>query len=238
MKLRTLTALAATTALLALLPGVARAGNPKGAVADAKVLRTLVTESPSAARFRKAQNLVWQMKASQAALARGRTTLPRAVRTALATASGYKTGSFLEGYLRRDIQRDFRLFDLLLFLMLVPAGVGLLNGMTIAMLGRVRELGVLRALGTKRGSLCGSFLLEGAVVAGLASLLACGLGVVMGHLLVYGMNNVARLDAPVTLPWVWFLLVPVLAFGTAVVASLVPALRALRESPAESVRYE
>jgi ABC-type antimicrobial peptide transport system permease subunit len=52
------------------------------------------------------------------------------------------------------------------------------------------------------------------------------------------MNRVARLDAPVTLPWVWFLLVPVLAFGTAVVASLVPALRALRESPAESVRYE
>ena len=84
MKLRTLTALAATTALLALLPGVALAGNPKGAVADAKVLRTLVTESPSAARFRKAQNLVWQMKASQAALARGRTTLPRAVRAALA----------------------------------------------------------------------------------------------------------------------------------------------------------
>lgn len=161
-----------------------------------------------------------------------------AVRASLATASGYKTGAFLEGYLRRDIQRDFRLFDLLLFLMLVLAGVGLLNGMTIAMLGRVRELGVLRALGTKRGSLCGSFLLEGAVVAGLASLLACGLGVGMAQLLVLGMNRVARLDAPVTLPWVWFLLVPVLAFGTAVVASLVPALRALRESPAESVRYE
>ena len=44
--------------------------------------------------------------------------------------------------------------------------------------------------------------------------------------------------APVSLPLVWFGLVPVLAFGTAVVASLVPALRALRQSPAESVRYE
>lgn len=160
------------------------------------------------------------------------------VRTALATATGYKTGGFLEGYLRRDIQRDFRLFDLLLFLMLVLAGVGLVNGMTIAMLGRIRELGVLRALGTRRWSLCGSFVLEGAVVAALASVLACGLGVLMAHVLVRGMNRVARLEAPVTLPWQWFLLVPVLAFATALVASLVPALRALRTSPAESVRYE
>lgn len=84
MKLRNVTALAATTALLALLPNVALAGNPKGAVADAKVLRTLVTESPSAARFREAQNLFLQMNASQAALARGRDTLPKAVSTALA----------------------------------------------------------------------------------------------------------------------------------------------------------
>ena len=35
------------------------------------------------ARFRAAQNLIWQMKASPAELARGRTTLPKAVRTAL-----------------------------------------------------------------------------------------------------------------------------------------------------------
>ena len=159
-------------------------------------------------------------------------------KAALPGVSGYKTGRWIEDYLRRDVGRDFRLFDLLLFLMLVLAGVGLLNGMTIAMLGRARELGVLRALGISRSALCGSFLLEGAITAALASLLACGLGVVMATVLVEGMNHVAKLDAPVSLPLVWFVLVPVLAFGTAVVASLVPALRALRESPAESVRYE
>ncbi len=75
-------------------------------------------------------------------------------------------------------------------------------------------------------------------MAALASALACGLGVVMAKVLVLGMNQVAKLDAPVELPLVWFLLVPVLAFATAMVASAVPALRALRESPAESVRYE
>lgn len=165
-------------------------------------------------------------------------TVGDAAKATLAGATGFEVGTEVEAYMRRDVGRDFRLFDILLVLMLALAGVGLLNGMTIALLGRVRELGVLRALGITRGALVGSFLLEGAVVAALASLLSCGLGVVMAKVLVFGMNRVARLDAPLELPVVWFFLVPVLAFGTALSASAVPAWRALRESPAESVRYE
>jgi putative ABC transport system permease protein len=161
-----------------------------------------------------------------------------AVKSLLPGVIGSKTGAYLRGYFTRDVSRDFGLFDLLLLLMLVLAGVGLLNGMTIATLGRVRELGVLRALGMRRRSLGGSFLLEGVVVAVLASLLALALAVPLGHVLVLGMNRVARLDAPVTMPWLWFALAPLAALATAVLAAVVPALRALRQSPAESVRYE
>ena len=60
----------------------------------------------------------------------------------------------------------------------------------------------------------------------------------MALVLVRGMNHVARLEAPVTLPWDWFLAVPFAALATALLASLVPALRTLRQSPSESVRYE
>ncbi len=149
-----------------------------------------------------------------------------------------KTGEFVRGYLHRDVGRDFFLFDLLLLLMLALAGVGLLNGMTIAALGRIRELGVLRALGLSRRALTGSFLLEGVLVALLASLLSIGLSVPMSYVLVLGMNQVAALDAPVTLPWRWYALVPIAALATALAAAFVPARRALRQSPGESVRYE
>lgn len=71
-------------AFLAVLPGAALAGNPKGAVADAKVLRVLVSESPSAARFRETKSLVAEMSSSPAAFVRARTRLPKTVRTALA----------------------------------------------------------------------------------------------------------------------------------------------------------
>ena len=161
-----------------------------------------------------------------------------AARTILPSVPMNKTGDWIADYLRRDVDKDFVLFDLLLLLMLVLAGVGLLNGMTIAALGRARELGVLRALGMGRNALGGSFLLEGAVVAILASMLSLGLAVPMAFVLVLGMNAVAKLDAPVTLPYTWFVVVPFAALATALLAALVPACRALRQSPSESVRYE
>ncbi|MFN7670595.1 MAG: FtsX-like permease family protein [Planctomycetota bacterium] len=161
-----------------------------------------------------------------------------AARAAAPTVTGGKSGAWVEGYLRRDVGKDFRLFDILLVLMLLLAGLGLVNGMTIAALGRIRELGVLRALGIRRAALVGSFLLEGAVVAAVASLLACGLGAALGSAIVLGMNRVARMDAPVTMPTPWFVLAPALAFGVALVAAAVPAARALRASPSESVRHE
>ncbi len=161
-----------------------------------------------------------------------------AARNLLPSVPMSKPGYEIHGYFAHDVDKDFRLFDVLLFLMLVLAGVGLLNGMTIAALGRVRELGVLRALGMGRNALGGSFLLEGAITALLASLLSLGLAVPLAWVLVPGMNAVAKLDAPVTLPYEWFLGVPAAALATSVFAAIVPALRALRQSPSESVRYE
>ena len=161
-----------------------------------------------------------------------------AARATLPDLRRNKTGAEVEAYLHRDVARDFLLFDLLLLLMLALAGVGLLNGMTIAALGRARELGVLRALGIRRAALAGSFLIEGVVVAALASVLSLGLCVPLGQVLIFGMNAVARLDAPLAVPWPWFVYAPALAFGTAVLASVVPAWRALQQSPSESVRYE
>jgi putative ABC transport system permease protein len=162
--------------------------------------------------------------------AAARATLPNVYRS--------KTGASVEDYLHRDVEKDFYLFDLLLFLMMGLAGVGLLNGMTIAALGRQRELGVLRALGIKRGALGGSFLIEGAIVAAIASVLSVALSYPLGIVLVLGMNAVAQIDAPVTMPWMWLILAPIAAFATAILASLVPAYRALKQSPSESVRYE
>jgi len=150
----------------------------------------------------------------------------------------YKTGNYVTGYHLHDVERDFRLFEVLLLLILVLAATGLLNGMTIAALARSRELGVLRALGVGASSLKKSLLFEGLVIGGLGSLLAVLLCVPMAQLLISGLNRIAALDAPVVLPFVWMTLAPVVGLVVGVVASWIPAHRAAAQDPASSVRYE
>ncbi len=160
------------------------------------------------------------------------------VRQMLPTLTWAKSGDWLRNYALRDVTRDFFIFDVLLALILGLAGVGLVNAMTIAAMGRSRELGVLRALGMGRVPMRQTYLLEGLLVAVLATAIAWLAGAPLGAMVVAGLNRVAGLDAPVVLPWAWFWAVPVLACAVGLLAAVLPGARALRESPAEAVRYE
>lgn len=165
-------------------------------------------------------------------------TVLAAARQIVPQATWAKPGEWLVGYHTRDVTRDFFLFDVLLGLILLLAGIGLVNAMTIAAMGRTREIGVLRALGMRRRALRQTYLLEGVLVALLATFIVWLAGVPLGSMVVAGLNRVAGLEAPVVVPWNWFAVVPAIALGIGVLAAVLPSLRALRESPAESVRYE
>jgi putative ABC transport system permease protein len=149
-----------------------------------------------------------------------------------------KTGAGMVDYLVRDTTRDFRLFQLLLILILALAGVGLVNAMTIAALGRVREIGVLRALGTSRRQLRQALLVEGLLTGGLAALIAVPLGVPFGRLIVHGMNTVAGVSAPYAPPWHAILAAPIAALAVGALAAWMPGARIVRIEPAAAVRFE
>ena len=162
--------------------------------------------------------------------ARMRDLEPRLVR--------FKSGIEILGYHLHDVDRDFRLFELLLAMILVLAGTGLLNGMTIAALSRGRELGVLRALGVSAACLQKSLLLEGLIVGGLGSALAVALCAPMANLLIAGLNKIASLQMPVVLPLHWMLAAPAIGLLVGALAAWIPARRAAAQDPAASVRYE
>lgn len=162
----------------------------------------------------------------------------RLAREMFPSLTWYKTGEELVAYELRDIGVDFLLFDVLLMLILCLAGLGLVNAMTIAAIGRAREIGVLRALGMSKRQIRMGFLLEGVMVGSMAALLAMVLGLPMGAMVVSGLNRVAGLSAPFAVPWPYVFAVLPLALGIGVLAAILPASRAVRQSPVESVRYE
>ncbi len=161
-----------------------------------------------------------------------------AVQARLPDFTRFRPGENIVDYHLRDLTRDFLLFDVLLSLILALAVMGLVNQMTIAAMARVREVGVLRALGMSKHQLRQGFLVESMVVAALAAVTAIVLGVPLGMLVVDGLNRVTGLEAPFVVPWAMLGTVVLIALAVGLIASVLPGLRAAKLSPAESVRYE
>ena len=126
----------------------------------------------------------------------------------------------------------------------VIAGVGLVNLLTIGVVQRRRELGLLRALGVSNGQVRRMVMLEAAHI----TIAATATGLVLG--VVYGWAGAQSLlgsiptnpDAPIvgTLVWPAVPLLPVLAIVVAtgiltLVAAVVPTRLATRVAPVEAL---
>jgi putative ABC transport system permease protein len=135
-----------------------------------------------------------------------------------------------------DIDRDFRLFDIILLLTAALAGLGVLNGLLLSALERTKELGVLRALGASSGQIAGMVMLESAVVGLLGGLFGTALGALFTPVIVRALEGLSGLDLPERTagPWLW--ICPLGALVLALLASLYPIRRMNRTSAVAAVR--
>ena len=103
----------------------------------------------------------------------------------------------------------------------------------------VEELRKRRPMGLSGGEMQRVSIARALVLVALIStLFVLALPVPLGQLAVSGLNRVAGLDAPYSVPWVWLAVVPVLALSAGLCSAMLPGLRACRQDPAASVRYE
>jgi putative ABC transport system permease protein len=142
-----------------------------------------------------------------------------------------------------DAQESFGILTSVLLGMVVltatVGGIGLMSTMSMNVVERRREIGVMRAIGASSFSIVGMFVVEGMLVGGLSWLLAAPLsypasrafGDVIGQaLFTMPLNFVYASDGLL----LWLLIVSVLA----ALASFWPALQATKVSVRESLAYE
>lgn len=160
------------------------------------------------------------------------------------TAVGY-TAQTLEdriGAVKTVIRGIIGVLNAFAVIALVAAGFGIVNTLLMSVQERTREIGLMKAMGMGSGSVFALFSTEAAFIGLLGSLIgsavAIALGTAVSGLLARGpLSDLAGLQiltfAPGPVAGV-ILLVMAIAF----IAGTLPAWRAARQNPIDSLRYE
>jgi putative ABC transport system permease protein len=115
---------------------------------------------------------------------------------------------------------------------LFGAAIGLMNIMLVSVTERTREIGIRMAIGATRKTIRNQFLVESVVIAQIGGLLGIAAGVLIG-------NTLSKiLESAFIIPWPWIGLAIVLCFIVALASGIIPANKAARLDPIESLRYE
>lgn len=130
------------------------------------------------------------------------------------------------------------LFGLLLTVAMVIAVFALIASMTTAAIERRWEVGVLKALGLRRGQLFRMFLGEAVGLTLSAGVLGGGIGFCLAYLFM--VQAAALIEVPVvfTMPYVTFAVTFVVSVLAGAVAAHLPTRRLLRRPAAEILRVE
>ncbi|MDW7727366.1 MAG: ABC transporter permease [Candidatus Methanoperedens sp.] len=115
---------------------------------------------------------------------------------------------------------------------LIVGGIGIVNVMMLTVTERIKEIGVMKAVGATRGNIQVLFMLE----SGLLGLVSGLIGITIGAGIAILISTLG--DFPIAITWTSLAIG--LAFGviTTTVAGVYPANRAARLDPVEALRAE
>jgi putative ABC transport system permease protein len=125
-----------------------------------------------------------------------------------------------------------RLLSLFAAAALFLAALGLYGVLSYAVTQRTREIGIRMALGAERGTVTKLIVGQGLRLAGIGVLIGVGVAMALARMIENQLFEVPAID-PVTIATMTFTLM-----GAAILASWLPARRAVRTDPIVALRYE
>jgi putative ABC transport system permease protein len=153
------------------------------------------------------------------------------------------THTFLVDDERQEIDAAFGIIVALLMIMTVllatVGGLGLMGTMSLNVMDRVREIGVMRAFGASSKAISRIVIIEGLLIGMISWILAIGLSLPISSFLARTVG-ISFMDYPMAVTaspggiFAWATIVIVIS----IFASLFPALRAARLTVTEVLAYE
>jgi putative ABC transport system permease protein len=122
---------------------------------------------------------------------------------------------------------------------LTISGIGIMNIMLVTVTERTREIGIRKAIGAQRNAILYQFLTEALLISGTGALLGIAIAVAIPAVLNFVISlfpEVTGLHIPVS--WISVVLAFLVSCSTGLLFGFLPANRAARLHPTESLRYE
>jgi putative ABC transport system permease protein len=120
------------------------------------------------------------------------------------------------------------------FIALLVSGIGIMNIMLVTVQERTREIGIRKAIGARRSEILYQFLLEALLISGFGSVL----GIFIAAAIPVMVQPLLPGNLRVPVPWESVLLAFVVSCSVGVFFGYLPADRAAKLQPTESLRYE
>jgi len=115
---------------------------------------------------------------------------------------------------------------------LAGAAIGLMNIMLVSVTERTREIGIRKALGATSKVIKNQFLIESVVISQIGGAVGIIFGVIIGNVVS------AQIGSTFIIPWLWIIVGVILCFVVALLSGILPANKAAKLDPIESLRYE
>ena len=119
------------------------------------------------------------------------------------------------------------------FITLLGASIGLMNIMLVSVTERTREIGLRKSLGATPNKIRQQFLIEALVICQMGGFGGIVMGIGIGNLIaqIIGSNSFL-------IPWVWVFLGVITSVIVGLISGYIPAHKASRLDPIESLRFE
>ena len=118
------------------------------------------------------------------------------------------------------------------FVTILGSSIALMNIMLVSVTERTREIGVRKALGAKKNTIAFQFFAETIIIGQMGGI--CG--IIFGMLIGFLVASVA--DLSFSIPWLAIFIATAVSLIIAIISGLFPALKAAKQDPIESLRYE
>jgi putative ABC transport system permease protein len=149
-----------------------------------------------------------------------------------------ETNSSIRNQALSLMEQAFRMFDVVALISILVGSLGVVNTLTMSVIERTQEIGMLRAIGTSRGQITRMVLAESGLMGVIGGVLGLATGVILARILFIGMNTMSGYQLTFTIPPEGIAVSMVMALIVSQIAAISPARRAAKTEILEAIHYE